>query len=444
MRSMLSQSLLSLLLACSSSAQIIDNISFGQNDRISPNGRGLPGWSVLSENNQPQLLSDRIILTPPVPAGTRGALWADNAVMAKDWSVEFEFRANGQDQGSGNLQLWLTKDKKQVETNSIYTVEKFDGMAIVIDQYGGRGGSIRGFLNDGGQNFKAHASVEALAFGHCDYSYRNLGRTSKLRITSQNGLTVSVDDRVCFSTNRIELPSNYFFGITAATAESPDSFEIYKFIASNVYGGGGYQKGPQVGQHSPSGPLADKLRILPGSPEALPDTDADSLKSQNEQFTDLHNRLQGLTHQVADMYALFDIIGKKIDERHQDISSSIAQQGNSRDVLDRLDRRIEAIERNVERVLRDVESKDYRIHLSELQQTMNSVKGGLTDHLPATLGESKFPYLRSKAAYIRANLRCSCYFFCAQNGHVYRGRRRRANHARRRLHRLQEAPRQRA
>lgn len=388
---MLSQSLLSLLLAASSSAQIIDNISFGQNDRISPNGRGLPGWSVLSENNQPQLLSDRIILTPPVPAGTRGALWADNALTAREWTVDFEFRANGQDQGSGNLQLWLTKDKKQVETNSVYTVEKFDGLAIVIDQYGGRGGSIRGFLNDGTQNFKSHASVEALAFGHCDYSYRNLGRTSKLRVTSQNGLTISIDDRVCFSTNRIDLPPNYFFGVTAATSESPDSFEIYKFITSAASAGGAnYQTGPPVRQQRPGGSLADKLNILPGSPEALPDTDADSLKSQNEQFADLHNRLQGLTHQVADMYALFDIIGKKIDERHQEISSSIVQQGVPRDVLDRLDRRIENIERNVDRVLKDVESKDYREHLSELQLTINSVKGGLTDGLPATLGESKF------------------------------------------------------
>lgn len=391
---MLSQSLLSLLLACSSSAQIIDNISFGQNDRISPNGRGLPGWSVLSENNQPQLLSDRIILTPPVPAGTRGALWADNAVTARDWTVDFEFRANGQDQGSGNLQLWLTKEKKQVETNSIYTVEKFDGLAIVIDQYGGRGGSIRGFLNDGTQNFKSHASVEALAFGHCDYSYRNLGRTSKLRVTSQNGLTVSIDDRVCFSTNRIDLPPNYFFGITAATSESPDSFEIYKFITSAAStGGSNYQSGPPSREHRPRGSLADKLNILPGSPEALPDTDADSLKSQNEQFADLHNRLQGLTHQVADMYALFDIIGKKIDERHQEIANSINQQAVPRDTLDRLDRRIENIERNVDRVLKDVESKDYRVHLTELQSTIDSVRGGLTDSLPATLGQSKFHLL---------------------------------------------------
>lgn len=392
MRSTLGQSLLSLLLASTSSAQIIDNISFGQGDRISPNGRGLPGWSVSAENHQPQLLSDRIVLTPPVPAGTRGALWADNAITATEWTVDFEFRANGQDQGSGNLQLWLAKDKGNIATNSIYTVEKFDGMAIVIDQYGGRGGSIRGFLNDGSQNFKSHASVEALAFGHCDYNYRNLGRTSKLRITSQNGLTVSVDDRVCFSTNRIDLPPNYHFGITAATAESPDSFEIYKFIASQASAGGPtHQKGPPVRQQQPGGSLADKLNILPGSPEALPDTDADSLKSQNEQFADLHNRLQGLTHQVADMYALFDIIGKKIDERHQEISNSISQQGNPRDILDRLDRRIENIERNVDRVLKDVESKDYGSHLSELQATINSVKGGLTDGLPATLGESKSP-----------------------------------------------------
>jgi mannose-binding lectin 1 len=392
MRSTLGQSLLSLLLACSSSAQILDDISFGQGDRLSPNGRGLPGWSVTAKDHQPQLLSDRIVLTPPVPAGTRGALWADNAITASEWTVDFEFRANGQDRGSGNLQLWLAKDKSQIQQSSIYTVEKFDGLAIVIDQYGGRGGSIRGFLNDGTQNFKSHASVESLAFGHCDYSYRNLGRTSKLRVTSQNGLTVSIDDRVCFSSNRIVLPPNYYFGITAATAESPDSFEIYKFITSKATSSnGGYQAGPPVRQHRPDNPLADKLHALPGSPGALPDTDADDLKSSNEQFTDLHNRIQGLTHQVADMYALFDIIGKKIDERHQEIAASISQQGIPRETLERLDRRIENIERNVDRVLKDVESKDYRSHLSELQSTINSVKGGLTDGLPATLGESMLP-----------------------------------------------------
>lgn len=389
---MLSQSCLSLLLACSSaSAQIIDNISFGRNDRISPNGRGVPGWSVSSQNHAPQLLSDRIILTPPVPSNTRGALWADNAITSVEWTAEFEFRASGQDQGSGNLQLWLAKDKSQVAQNSIYTVEKFDGLAIVIDQYGGRGGSIRGFLNDGSQNFKSHAAVESLAFGHCDYSYRNLGQPSKLRITSLHGLTVSIDDRVCFTTNRIQLPPNYYFGITAATAENPDSFEIYKFIASAA-ADDKYQTGPPVQQNRGG----EKLNILPGSPEALPDTDADLLKSQNEQFADLHNRLQGLTHQVADMYALFDALGRKIDDRANELASSVSSQSGqqqqqqgapSRDAIDRIDRRVENIERTVERVLKDVESKDYRQHLSDLQSTMNSVKGGLTDGLPATLGE---------------------------------------------------------
>ena len=402
MRSLFSYPYISLLAACSASAQIIDNISFGQGDRISPNGRGLPGWSVSSQNHAPQLLSDRIILTPPVPSNTRGALWADNALTSTDWSVDFEFRASGLDSGSGNLQLWLAKDKQQVAQNSIYTVEKFDGLAIVIDQYGGRGGSIRGFLNDGTQNFKSHAAVESLAFGHCDYNYRNLGQHSKLRVTSQNGLTVSIDDRVCFSTNRISLPPNYYFGITAATAEKPDSFEIYKFLASNTPSSGSganYQTGPPVQGRRAEG---ERTNILPGSPEALPDTDADTLKSQSEQFADLHNRLQGLTHQVADMYRLFDALGRKIDDRHNELSASLAQQGGqpqqggagagagpSSDALNRIDRRIENIERTVDRVLRDVESKDYRAHLSELQSTINSVKGGLTDHLPATLGESK-------------------------------------------------------
>ena len=67
-----------------------------------------------------------------------------------------------------------------------------------------QGGSIRGFMNDGSLDYKNYHSVDSLAFGHCDYAYRNLGRPSKLRIRQEaNKFEVNIDDRPCFQTDKV-------------------------------------------------------------------------------------------------------------------------------------------------------------------------------------------------------------------------------------------------
>ena len=61
------------------------------------------------------------------------------SVGQSEWTVDFEFRATGPGRGSGNLQLWYTREgRERIGTSSIYTVGSFDGLALVIDQYGGR------------------------------------------------------------------------------------------------------------------------------------------------------------------------------------------------------------------------------------------------------------------------------------------------------------------
>jgi mannose-binding lectin 1 len=391
--------LLWLLLTTTTSAQrLLDELSFGHKDSISPNGRALPGWSATSSNHNIQFLSDRVVLTPPVPGNARGALWTDKPIESETWSAEVSFRASGQDMGSGNLQFWFAKDKNAVNVDSVYTTGPFDGLALVLDQYGGRGGTLRGFLNDGGQNFRSHPNLESLAFGHCDYSYRNLGRPSTLRVTNDKGLRVSLDDKECFNSAQISLPSGYYFGLTAATADQPDSFEIHKFIV--------YTSAPQAGsvppppppppqqQRQPQGssqqsPL-QKLDRWPGSPEALPDRTADEIKNQEEQFADLHNRLQGLTHQIANIFGEFEGLGRKLEERHNQLLGSMPG-GFPTDKIDNMGRRLENLERTLDQVRRDVEGKDYREHLNQLNAAIENVKGGITDSLdPENIGRSEF------------------------------------------------------
>jgi len=380
-----------LLLSSFASAQYtIDQLSFGDKGVVSPDGRGAQGWSASSVNHNLNWMSDRVILTPPVPGNAKGALWSDASTSTSDWTVNLDFRASGQESGSGNLNLWYTKDKDRIGTDSVYNAEKFDGLVLVIDQYGGTGGKIRGFLNDGSQNFRTHSSLEALAFGHCDYSYRNLGRPSRLKLSNTNGLTVSVDDKVCFSTQKVSLPSGYYFGITASTGENPDSFEVLKFHTQAGFGSNSQPQG-QVPVAQRDQPQLQKLDAFPGAPEYVPDRDAEDFKSQADQFTDLHNRIQGLQHQIANMFLEFKGLSDKLDAKHNEMLVQVQNAQGSRDTglppdivgkINRMNDKIESMDRVLNTVKGEVEGKDYRQHLNELNTAIANLHGGLTEHLP--------------------------------------------------------------
>lgn len=186
---------------------IIDNLSFGQKDGqpLSPNLRGIPHWHGKGDGWDIEVLSDRAVLTPPWPGNRRGALWSEDPLHhTGDWSAELHFRASGMERGGGNLQLWYTRaSQKDEKPASLYTAPKFDGLVLVVDQYEGRGGTVRGFLNAGDIDFGAHHDLDHLSFGQCNYAYRNLGRFSVLKVAQNNGnFEVSVDGNPCFSTNK--------------------------------------------------------------------------------------------------------------------------------------------------------------------------------------------------------------------------------------------------
>lgn len=190
---------------------IIDDLSFGHKEgSISPNLRAIPGWDVSGEGYKPDLLSDRVIITPPYPGNKRGALWSENPVQHSEWQAELHFRASGPERGSGNLQIWYAKDgRREVGLSSLYTTRRFDGLVLVLDQYGGRGGTIRGFLNDGSASYMDHHNVDSLSFGQCNYPYRNLGRFSVLQLKqAADYFQVTVDGNPCFRSDKVRLSTS--------------------------------------------------------------------------------------------------------------------------------------------------------------------------------------------------------------------------------------------
>lgn len=375
--------LLSLLWAAVSTVlaqNVFEAMSFGHKNTLSPNSFAIPGWAMLGEGHVPQLLSDKVILTPPYGGQKHGALWTEQKNTLQDWSVDFKFRASGQDRGSGNLQLWYVNNgEKAVSTSSLYTVGKFEGLVIVIDTVGGIQ-KIRGFLNDGSVEYKSHKHVEGIAFGHCDYVYRNLGRPSHLNVkyTRTGGLEVRIDGNMCFATEKVSLPTDYSFGMTASSADPPDSIEVFAFTLSSAT-----SNPPQQQQYQQHIGGQNQQAQPQGGMYQMDDTPASSYTTSDAQFADLHNRLNLLSKSISNLFAEVSRISAVQDARHNELLSRIP----SSQSLSSLDGRVSNLDRIISSLESELRSSDHKGQFAKLSEQITQTHLGVTEQVPERLRE---------------------------------------------------------
>ncbi|EDU44536.1 lectin family integral membrane protein [Pyrenophora tritici-repentis] len=394
---------------------VIDNLSFGHKETLSPNGRGIPHWNIQgNEDWLPQLFSDRIILTPPYPGNKRGSVWTEDPLHHKgDWVAEVHFRASGQERGGGNLQIWYTKQSQAREPPaSLYTTHKFDGLVLLVDQYENHGGSLRGFLNDGTVDIGAHPDPDTLAFGKCDYAYRNRGELTPIKLHHAEGfLEVIIDGETCFKTDKVILPEGYYFGISASSAENPDSFEVHKFTVSTTYdttreepkdkGKGDYAKASQQHQQNLAAQQAHEQQQqqqqtqnqnqnqqqynahVNDIPKMLEDVVAANIRSQQDQFADLHNRIQIINNRVYEIYETVELIHKTNNDRWNDLMTRIVP------IDDRgaaTIRNVERVERQTAQILKDLESKDFKDMMKEIHRALAFSHNTIVEGMPGIMG----------------------------------------------------------
>ncbi|KAH8653094.1 concanavalin A-like lectin/glucanase domain-containing protein [Tricladium varicosporioides] len=378
-----SLSLASAFFFASAHATYLNNdLSFGHNGKISPNMRAVPNWHLMGKPNPPEILSNKLVLTPPAPGNQRGAAWSEKTLQHSLWNVDVDFRATGPERGGGNFNVWYVRNgREEVGTSSIYTAGRFDGLALVIDQYAGSGGFIRGFLNDGTTEYKSHHSVDSLAFGHCTYSYRNLGRPSRLAIRQgPDTFRVEVDGKLCFDSPKIKLPAGNYFGITAASAENPDSFEVFKVVTTtdshvpdvvghsqepyikDIHGAPSHHEEVKKDEHSQQQVHNQQHGDIPSYHE---DTPASQYHSSAEQFADLHNRLQLMMKHISTLNRDLQTYQTLAAERHESLMT-----------------RIHSIEASVKvqegnpHVMRDIQS-DVRQTKADLHNALDAHVAGL-------------------------------------------------------------------
>ena len=90
-------------------------------------------------------------------------------------------------------------------------------------------------------------------------------------------------------------------------------------------------------------------------PPWIQDVLASSVKTDNDRFEDLHNRIQDMAHHIAAMYQAIESLNAHVDERHNALMSRLAP------LDDRLAHNVrlsESTGNTAQQILRDLESKD--------------------------------------------------------------------------------------
>lgn len=339
-------------------------------------------------------------------------MWAKKSLWNPKWSAALEFRAAGPDRASGRLQLWLTKNGEDVVgTSSIYSVGKWEGLAIVIDQYAGSGGMVRGFLNDGSKDYKKESSVDGLAYGHCKYAYRNLGRPSLIGVEQTDSLfKVTVDGKTCFETPAVRLPVGYRFGLTATSAENPDSFEVFKLSVAtdkskfSTPQQPAYSYQDKRGEDEAQQQKGVPQRVNPNTnylqndriPDArdIPDVAAADIDN-SKQFADLHYRLQSLMRHLATFQGDFQAYQVGANAEHKklvELLGGVSQHTLGRqfpyEQINAIDRRLEVIEASILEIKRDMKSHNAKLvpQLEAIRRTVRDSHGNIMEGVHSTVG----------------------------------------------------------
>ncbi|PWW73172.1 concanavalin A-like lectin/glucanase [Tuber magnatum] len=382
--------LLSILLPAPSIAQdheVYDpDFSIGLVHPFSEDRQTIPGYTI---HGSPQILSDRLVLTPPSPGNQRLGLWTTKTNPYHEWTLDINFRTSGGERPGGSFHVWYTAGGAHGKAGmeSVYTSKPWDGLALVVDSYGGYG-TVRAYLNDGTTDYSIHHNVPLLSFGHCEIHYRNRGTLTSLRlIYSPKNFRVEADGSLCFETTSVRLPTGYHYGISAVTSETPDSYELFSILLGSPeridlsqpkdgHRGGQTQQHHDQNQHqeqeqshgrSPHG--EDYTMYTPEYEDESPE----KYKNEHDQFVDVHNRLQGITHHLAAIQSQIGVLYEKVgslDHKQDGYRAEFRDTRVPRSQINGMEEKMKAIEDLVVQIGNAITSKDYTQHFEALHKTL--------------------------------------------------------------------------
>ena len=201
---------------------------------------------------------------------------------------------------------------------------------------------------------------------------------------------MDVDGKLCFDSKKIKLPLGYSFGVSAASAENPDSFEVFKFVttteshtpdvqdanaANQQQFGGAGEAQTQNQQNNNQDPGA-----IPSFSDP-PEVPAEQIKSSDAQFADLHNRLQAMMKHISAMNR--DLNHYQVNAKSEN-DKLVAQISRLEASISKLDG-LASMERKIDEIKGDVRQTKSDLHNS-LDKHVMSLKSAVRDTHHSVIG----------------------------------------------------------
>ncbi|KAM9587549.1 protein ERGIC-53-like isoform 2-T4 [Morphnus guianensis] len=187
--------------------------------------------------------ADQIRITTSLKS-QRGSVWTKTKSIFEYWEVEVTFRVTGRGRiGADGLAIWFTEEQG-LEGPVFGAADKWNGVGIFFDSFDNDGKKNNPGVIVVGNNGKLlydhqnDGSTQALA--SCQRDFRNKPYPVRVKITYyqktltvliNNGFTPDKDDyEFCAKVEDMVLPSQGYFGISAATGGLADDHDVLSFL----------------------------------------------------------------------------------------------------------------------------------------------------------------------------------------------------------------------
>lgn len=230
-----------------------DNVYQREHSLVKPyqgSGMTIPNWEFFGST---VVTSNYIRLTQDARS-RQGGIWNVVPYQSKYWQVEVSFKVHGHGSelyGDG-FALWYVKEPPRggpIFGNKDY----FVGLAVVLDTYANQNGVhshghpyISAMVNNGTLHYDHETDGVNSELAGCECKFRGLEHDARVLVQYYNEELIIKTDventgiwRDCLTVKGVYLPTNYHFGITAATGDLSDNHDILAIkmrqLSSAVY-----------------------------------------------------------------------------------------------------------------------------------------------------------------------------------------------------------------